>query len=100
MSLDAAERAATAADLHRNLGASGLTRADLVAWLGLSDGPLDAALTVDGADPTTVCYLRDAHDAALREHGGTPRWSILTVEARTKAHRWVPLRDVPARPAG
>nr|WP_033259343.1 DUF2316 family protein [Kitasatospora sp. SID7827] len=98
MSLNAEERARTAAELRANLELAGVG-ADLVgAELGFDGGRLAEALGVDDADPADVWVLRDHLEDLVVAVGRAPvPYSVLTEEARAAAERWFPLRKAPRR---
>lgn len=86
MSLTAAQRRQTAAELQANFELSGLSTADLRQLTGWTQERVVASLTVTAADPADVWQLRDLLDIEVRSAGRTPLpFSVLTEEARGAA---------------
>ncbi|MEH0111330.1 DUF2316 family protein [Tersicoccus sp. MR15.9] len=98
MSLNAAQRALTRAELAENLARSGRTGEQVAAELGLGAEQLDAALRLDrSASPLDVWALRDHLTAAVPAAGAALLpWSVLTDDARAMATAWFPLPAAPA----
>ena len=95
MSLDQAQRAATQAELRKNLALSGLTASDVADDLGLQSSRARAALEVAGARPEDVWLVRDYLDRVIRSAGTTPQpYSSLTEDERVSAHAWFSLFDL------
>lgn len=89
MSLTAAQRQQTAAELQANFELSGLSTADLRALTGWTQERVVATLTITQADPADVWRLRDLLDAEVRAAGRTPlAFSVLTEQARASAEAW------------
>ncbi|MFD7732085.1 DUF2316 family protein [Kitasatospora phosalacinea] len=98
MSLNAEERARTAAELRANLELAGIGASRVGDELGFVDGQLVEALGVVGADPADVWLLRDHLEDLVRAAGREPvPYTVLTEEARAAAERWFPLRKAPHR---
>ncbi|MFE1319783.1 DUF2316 family protein [Kitasatospora phosalacinea] len=98
MSLNAEERARTAAELRANLELAGVGADRVGVELGFVDGQLAEALGVTGADPADVWLLRDHLEDLVRAAGREPvPYTVLTEEARAAAERWFPLRKAPHR---
>lgn len=94
MSLDADQRARTAAELDANLTLSGLTPEQLASRTGLSTARTEAVLRMEGAHPVDVWLVRDALETAARESGERPvPYSVLTEDARSAAAGWFGVRD-------
>lgn len=90
MSLSAAERRRTGAELTENYRRAGSPAVRIRDALGLDEAGLAAVLRMDaGVDPATVWRVRDHLDAAVRAAGGEPvPYSSLTEEMRASARRW------------
>ncbi|QKW23239.1 DUF2316 family protein [Kitasatospora sp. NA04385] len=98
MSLNAEERARTAAELRANLELTGVDAERAGAELGFGGGQLAQVLGVAGADPEDVWLLRDHLEDLVRAAGREPvPYTVLTEEARAAAERWFPLRKAPRR---
>lgn len=93
MSLTAAERARTSAELRANLELSGLTASQAGAALGFSARQLDEALSVS---PARVWLLRDYLEQRVRAAGGSPvACTVLTEQARQLAAGWFGVQPPP-----
>ena len=87
MSLTAAQRAATAAELNANLERSGLTMPELVFRSRLTSARVVTALAVsEHADPEDVWRVRDVVEAGAYAAGAVPvPFSVLTEDMRASA---------------
>jgi hypothetical protein len=90
MSLNAAERRATAAELAANLALAGATPDDVAADLRLDAARVRDALAMGpGANPVDVWAVRDSVERLAARAGATPvPFTILTEHARTLAAGW------------
>ncbi|MFT3889354.1 MAG: DUF2316 family protein [Arachnia sp.] len=95
MSLNDAQRRATASEFARNLELAGLTRDELRERCGLT--PSSFALAMDvrpGCDPVDVWLIRDTLETAVKEAGGTPvPFSAMPERMRAAAGRWFGVTD-------
>lgn len=89
MSLNPAQRAATASELAANLALAGLTPEALAQRAGLPLARTRAALAVTGGDPADVWVLRDVLETAVLEAGARPvPYTVLTDDKRAAAGGW------------
>lgn len=97
MSLTAAERARTSAELRANLELSGLTASEAAAALGCGARQLEEALSVSPAgSPARVWLLRDYLEQRVRAAGGSPvPYTVLTEQARRLAAGWFGIQPPP-----
>jgi hypothetical protein len=94
--LTKAEQHRTSEELNGNLALSGLTTEEVAADLRFTAARLRSVLDVDDADPVDVWQLRDFLEQAVRDTGRQPvAFTVLTEQARVRAHQWFALRDVP-----
>ena len=95
MSLNAAERAATAQELAANCEEADLSEDQLRELTGLDPARFELAFAVSPrSDPADVWLVRDTVQTAVEEAGGelTP-FSVLTEQMRSAAASWFGVTD-------
>ena len=93
MSLTAAQRAKTAAELQANLELAGLDRQQLAGLTGWTAQRVASTLELNRADPVDVWQLRDLLEQSVRDTGRTPvPFTVLNERARSAAQGWFGIR--------
>jgi hypothetical protein len=101
MSLNAVERARTAAELSANFIASRLTVIDVCRDLDFTAKRLNDTMTISASSsPADVWFLRDYLEQTILDAGATPTlFSVLTPQSRTAASESFELRVPPRHDA-